>query len=79
VSADNPQAAARIGAAIHDALEQLAAMAEMGHTRVDLTERPLKFWRVFSYLIVYDPASAPLTVIAILHGSRDLEHLLRNV
>lgn len=79
VSADSPQAAARIGAAIHDALEQLAAMPEMGHTRVDLTKRPLKFWSVFSYLIVYDPASEPLTVMAILHGARDVEHLLPNI
>ena len=79
VAAENPQAAARIGAAIHDALGQLAAMPEMGHTRPDLTARPLKFWAVFSYLIAYDPASAPLTVIAILHGARDLEQLLRNI
>ena len=79
VSAENPEAAARISAAIHDALKQLAALPEMGHTRADLTARPVKFWAVFSYLIAYDPASKPLTVIAILHGARDLEHLLRNI
>jgi hypothetical protein len=45
-------------------------MPEMGHTREDLTERPVKFWSVFSYLVVYDPASRPLTVLAVLHGAR---------
>ena len=69
----------RIGAAIHDALDQLAALPEMGHTRADLIARPVKFWTVFSYLIAYDPVSKPLTVIAILHGARDLEHLLRKI
>ncbi len=53
-------------------------MPEMGHTREDLTRRQLKFWSVFSYLLVYDPESKPLTVIAVLHGARDVEHLLKN-
>jgi plasmid stabilization system protein ParE len=43
-------------------------MPEMGHTRQDLIDRPLKFWNVYSYLIVYDPATSPLAVVAILHG-----------
>ena len=50
----------------------------MGHTREDLTRRSVKFWSVFSYLLVYDPESKPLTVIAVLHGARDVEQLLKN-
>jgi hypothetical protein len=49
----------------------------MGHTSADLTDRPLKFWGVYSYLVVYDPGSSPLSVIAVLHGARDLENLLK--
>ena len=54
-------------------------MPGMGHCRQDLTDRPVKFWGVYSYLIVYDPASLPLTVITVLHGARDVEHLLKNL
>jgi plasmid stabilization system protein ParE len=51
----------------------------MGHKRQDLTNRPVKFWRIFSYLVVYDPTSVPLTVIAVLHGARDVEHILKEI
>jgi len=65
-----------------DALEhtfhRLAETPHIGHLREDLTTRPVKFWGVYSYLIVYDPASAPLTVVAVLHGARDVEHLLKD-
>jgi hypothetical protein len=33
------------------------------------SSRRVKF---HSYLVVYDPASTPLTIIAILHGARDV-------
>ena len=53
-------------------------MPEMGHTREDLTKRPVKFWSVLSYLVIYDPASDPLSVIAIIHGAQDVETILKN-
>jgi plasmid stabilization system protein ParE len=49
-----------------------------GHRRDDLTPREdLRFRTVFSYLIVYRIDQKPLTIIAILHGNRDVEKLLR--
>jgi hypothetical protein len=36
-------------------------------------------WRVYSYLVVYDPASTPLTVIAVLHGARDVAQILKEI
>lgn len=50
----------------------------IGHTRVDLTDQPLKFWAVFSYLGVYDDESRPLRIVAVLHGVRDVEQFLKN-
>jgi plasmid stabilization system protein ParE len=41
--------------------------------------RALKSWNVSSYLIVYDPATSPLVVVAILHGAQDVEQLLKNI
>lgn len=61
---------------IRTAIRLLSAEPEIGHTRSDLTERPVKFWPVYSYLIVYDPNSKPLHVLRILHGARDATILL---
>ena len=78
IAEDSVEAALRVYDAIEGAFRHLAEMPAMGHTREDLTDRPLKFWGVYSYLVVYDPASSPLTVIAILHGARDVEKLLKS-
>ncbi len=48
-----------------------------GHSRADLTDAPVKFWPVFSYLIVYDPLVKPLWVVRVLHGRRDVEGVLK--
>jgi antitoxin ParD1/3/4/toxin ParE1/3/4 len=36
----------------------------------------VKFWPVYSYLIVYDPEAKPVQVIRVLHGLRDVEEIL---
>ena len=76
--ADESEAAAvRVRHALYDAVGKLAERPGIGHTRPDLTDRQLKFWSVYSYLVVYDPASRPLTIVAVLHGARDVERLLK--
>jgi antitoxin ParD1/3/4/toxin ParE1/3/4 len=76
IAEDHVDAAIRVLDALEHAFEQLAATPEIGHTREDLTDRPVKFWNVYSYLVVYDPAGEPLTIVAVLHGARDVERLL---
>lgn len=78
IAEDNVEAALRAHDALEEAFRHLAEMPAMGHTRADLTERPVKFWSAYSYLVVYDPASSPLTVIAVLHGARGVENLLKS-
>jgi len=39
---------------------------------------PVKFWPVFSYLIIYDPATRPIGIARVLHASRDLGTMLRH-
>src|SRR5258708_38405792 len=48
----------------------LASHPYAGHLRRDLTPLPVKFWSVFSYLIVYDPAAKPLAIARVFHGRR---------
>jgi plasmid stabilization system protein ParE len=61
---------------IESSLELLGGMPGLGHSRSDLTSDPVKFWRVFSYFVIYDPAPRPIHITPILHSRRDLEALL---
>jgi plasmid stabilization system protein ParE len=42
----------------------------------DLTGENVKFFAVYSYLIVYRPGTKPLEVVAIIHGRRKVEQIL---
>jgi antitoxin ParD1/3/4/toxin ParE1/3/4 len=58
------------------AFRLLASHPEAGHLRSDLTPLPVKFWPVFSYLIVYDPGARPLAIVRVLHGRQDVAAIL---
>jgi toxin ParE1/3/4 len=63
----------RVESAIRDKIVFLAGSPGAGHWRRNLTDEPLKFFPVYSYLIVYRPDTKPLQVVSILHGRRDVE------
>ena len=71
-----PRIARRVLKEVRAVLARLGDEPEISHVRDDLTARPVKFWPVFSYLIVYDPESKPVEIIRILHGMRDVEDIL---
>ena len=71
-----PTIARRVLKEIRTALKLLGSEAGAGHVREDLTDRPVKFWPVYSYLIVYDPQTKPIQVLRVLHGMRDVEDIL---
>jgi toxin ParE1/3/4 len=71
------ETADRVESAIRDAIVFLAENPGTGHRREQLTDETVKFFPVYSYLIVYRPATKPLQVVAILHGHRDVERILR--
>lgn len=70
------QNAVKIFDEIAEAFEKLAEMPRMGHRREDITNRPVRFWSVHSFLIVYDPESKPLKILHIVHGARNLRGLI---
>lgn len=51
-------------------------MPEMGHWREDLSSEPLRFWQVYSYLIIYRPEPRPVQILRVLHALRDVRSLL---
>ncbi len=60
---------------IKDAVDFLSRTPGAGHQREDLTSAPLKFWSVYSYLIIYKAAPRPIEIVRIVHGSRDMGRL----
>ena len=68
---DNPFAARKVSTQFKTAFDQLADHPYMGHKREDLTLKPLRFWPVGNYLVIYDPNASPLQIIRILSGYRD--------
>ena len=71
-----PTVARRVMKEIGETLVALGSEPGTGHVREDFTERPLKFFAVYSYLIVYDPQTKPVQIVRILHGMRDVEDIL---
>ncbi len=66
----------RVMKEIRGGLILLGSEPGVGHAQEDLTDRPLKFWAIYSYLIVYSPETKPVQIVRILHGKRDVEDIL---
>ena len=80
IAENSEDAASRVEQAIYEACAFIAEAATRGHTRSDLTIRPLRFWtltRYPNYTVVYRPETAPLQVVAVLHGKRNIRQVLR--
>jgi plasmid stabilization system protein ParE len=79
IAEKNQDAADRVEAEILAACRRLAKHPLMGNRRQDITARPVRFWTVAKYpdyVIVYDPGTTPLRVVAVMHGRRDLVRAL---
>ena len=77
LSCENVDAADRVLEDLYRTFGRLATTPGMGHKREDLTRRDVRFWPIYSYLVIYRPSSRPLLVVAVLHGNRDVERLLQ--
>jgi len=73
----NVATADRVESVIRGKMVFLAENSGAGHWRRSLTDAAVKFFPVYSYLIVYRPDTKPLQVLSILHGRRDVEQVLR--
>jgi plasmid stabilization system protein ParE len=70
IRGDSLDAADRVIAEILDAIKALVPFPNRGHTRPDLTSRPLRFVLVPEYLIAYTPEEKPPRVVAVMRGRR---------
>ena len=72
----NQETADRVESVLRSKFTYLAEFPGAGHWRPDLTDAKVRFFHVYSYLIVYRPEAKPLQIVTILHASRDLTKIL---
>jgi len=70
------ETAVRLREGIEQACDGLAEMPGKGEQRPDWTDRPVRFWLVDPYWIIYRPDTDPLEVVRVLHAARDIPRTL---
>jgi plasmid stabilization system protein ParE len=77
IAQDNIDAADRWVGKLFDAFVAQARTPGAGHRREDLTEYPVLFWPVGTYLILYRVQKRFIEVVAVTQGARDVPSFLR--
>ena len=75
IAADNIRAAGQVRLQFLEACQRIAENPGIGHSRKDITEKPVLFWPTGSYLIVY-ATRKPVEIVRVLHGARDFSAIL---
>ena len=76
IAQDNLNAADRVLVKLRSAMRKLSEMPGIGHERPDLEDPTLRVWSVYSYLIIYNNEADPIRVVRVIHGARDIPHLM---
>ena len=76
IARDDTATALRILDEIDAAALKLARFPHLGHERKDITSRPVRFWPLYSFVIVYRPDTTPLEIVRVVSAFRDLVALL---
>ncbi len=76
IAADSLDAADGWIAKLFEAFETLGRNPGIGHKREDLTDFPVLFWPVGSYLVIYRAQRSPVEIVAVTRGSRDIPAFL---
>jgi plasmid stabilization system protein ParE len=80
IARNSEDAADRVERSIYDACALVAENPAFGHKRLDLTRRPLLFWTVSrfpNYVLAYRPETTPIQIVAVLHGRRHIQRILK--
>jgi plasmid stabilization system protein ParE len=72
-----PHATDTVLSALRSSMTRLGANPGLGHLREDLADEPLRFYAVWSYLVIYR-VTERVEIVRVLHAARDvgdeLEH-----
>ncbi len=58
--------------------EELSRTPALGHLRQDITQAVVHFYYSDPYMIVYRQEEFAITIVAVIHGARDLTAVLKN-
>ena len=76
IAEDSADSALRVHGRFIEIFELLAENPDAGHYREDLTSRPVRFFPVYSYLVVYLAGTNPVQIVRVLGGAQDVETIL---
>jgi toxin ParE1/3/4 len=77
IATNDFDAADRVYDEIQAEIKNLSVHPGMGHTRADSRKPEYRFWKIYSYLIVYRYDDAELAVVRVIHGARDIGSVVR--
>ncbi len=72
----NLEIADRVIDEIYDGFRLLGENPGAGHFREDLFPKPVKFWSVYSYLIIYK-IETHIQIVRVIPGQRDVATILK--
>jgi plasmid stabilization system protein ParE len=76
IAEDSVDAADKVLTRFLEVFELLGENPEAGHFREDLTSAPVRFFPVYSYLVVYLANTRPIEVVRVLGGAQDVSSIL---
>ncbi len=76
IATNNPTAADKVEADLYKTFDKLTQHPNIGHKRSDLTDKPVLFWNIHTYQVVYTYTEKSLYILRILSGYRDITHIL---
>ena len=81
ITNESRRAAGKFTDEVEDALVRIGRHPQIGAERRELADPPVRCWTLqrYRYLMIYDAAMSPPSILRILHGLRDLPELLSDL
>ncbi len=76
IASDSQALADRIHSEMHSVFESLGRMPTLGHTRADLTDKAVRFFSIYSFLVIYQADTRPVRIVAVVRGKRNVRKAL---
>jgi plasmid stabilization system protein ParE len=76
IALENSEAAFRFLDDLYELMTLLAANPLIGHKRIDLTDKPVRFWTFKRHYLIIYLDSSPIEIVRVLSGFRDVSNLL---
>ena len=76
IELEDPDTADHVIEGIFASFQRISSAPGIGHFRSDLCSQSVRFWSVWSYLVVYRHEGDEVQIVRVVHASRDVKALL---